>query len=316
MPAPDIDRWILSLRPPKNLVDPWRPYHYLVESELQPDGCVEEVGTIFLTNRECPFRCLMCDLWKNTTDERVPDGAIVAQIEWALGRMPPVRILKLYNSGNFFDPQAISPDELPTIAERLESLQTLIVECHPRLVGRACFDFQRRLGPALEVAMGLETVHPEALRHLNKHMTLEDFERAASGLRERGIRTRAFILLRPPLLDEADGLLWAKRSLDFAFGSGVDCCTIIPTRGGNGAMESLRQAGVFSPPTMSSLEQAVEYGVGLRGGRVFADLWDIEKLFDCPQCGPSRADRLRTINLTQTIGPPIRCQPCQSRHDS
>ena len=38
------------------------------------------------------------------------------------------------------------------------------------------------------------------------------------------------------------------------------------------------------------------YGVGLRRGRVFADLWDIEKLFRCPRCGPARAGRLDAMN--------------------
>ena len=34
----------------------------------------------------------------------------------------------------------------------------------------------------LEIAMGLETVHPEVLRRLNKRMTLDDFERATTFL--------------------------------------------------------------------------------------------------------------------------------------
>ena len=38
------------------------------------------------------------------------------------------------------------------------------------------FDFRDMLKPELQVAMGLETVHPEILRKLNKRMTLEDFE--------------------------------------------------------------------------------------------------------------------------------------------
>ncbi|HKD38307.1 MAG TPA: radical SAM protein, partial [Pirellulales bacterium] len=276
--ALDADRWILSRRPPKNAVDPWRPYHYLVEQERTRDGRLENVGTIFLTNRECPFRCLFCDLWKNTTDERVPDGAILAQIEWALEHMPPLRHLKLYNSGNFFDPQAIPPGDLPEIAEGLSGLETLIVECHPRLVGRSCFQFQERLKPALEVAMGLETAHPQVLERLNKRMTLDDFSDAARQLRERRIGVRAFILLRPPFLDETEGLLWAKRSLDFAFAAGVECCVTIPTRGGNGAMDELAAARTFAAPVLESLEAAVEYGIGLRAGRVFADLWDIERL--------------------------------------
>jgi archaeosine synthase beta-subunit len=307
----DFDRWILAARPPKNVVDPWRPYHDLVEPEFTRDRRVEDIGTVFLTNRECPFRCLMCDLWKNTTDERVPEGAILAQIEWALERMPAVQHLKLYNSGNFFDPQAIPPAELPRIAERLGALETLIVECHPCMIGRRCFEFQERLRPALDVAMGLETVHPDVLRRLNKRMTLADFEHAADQLRKHGMAVRAFILLRPPFLDEAEGLLWAKRSLDFAWDAGVECCVIIPTRGGNGAMERLRAEGSFEPPRLESLEAAVEYGLQKRRGRVFADLWDIECLLRCPSCGPERARRLRAMNITQTIPPSVDCSECE-----
>src|SRR5207249_2960810 len=94
------DAQILSLRPAKNAVDPARPYAFLVEPERTRAGVVEDAAVLFLTNRECPFRCLICDLWKNTTDARVPDGAIARQIEYALSRLPPARHIKLYNAGN------------------------------------------------------------------------------------------------------------------------------------------------------------------------------------------------------------------------
>ncbi|HMC65711.1 MAG TPA: hypothetical protein VKI65_12295, partial [Gemmataceae bacterium] len=64
------DARIVALRPPKNAVDPSRPYAFLVEPERTREGTVEDTAAVFLTNRECPFRCLMCDLWKNTTDQR------------------------------------------------------------------------------------------------------------------------------------------------------------------------------------------------------------------------------------------------------
>ena len=85
---------ILAARGPRNAVDPRRPYAFLVEREFAACGRVEEVATIFLTNRECPFRCLMCDLWKNTTPERVPAGAIPEQIDYALSRLPPAQHIK------------------------------------------------------------------------------------------------------------------------------------------------------------------------------------------------------------------------------
>ena len=249
----------------------------------------------------------MCDLWRNTTNRRVPDGAIIAQVEYALSRLPAAPHVKLYNAGNFFDAQAIPPADLPRIAELFSSFRTAIVECHPRLVGPRCLAFRDRLRPALRVAMGLETAHPEVLRRLNKGMTLDDFERAAGFLVRHGVGVRAFLLLRPPYLDEEEGVEWAKRSLRYAFDVGAECCVVIPTRGGNGAMERLRAEGLWAPPRIESLEEVLAYGVGLRCGRVFADLWDIEKLYHCPRCGPARGRRLHAMNREQAQAPPVVC---------
>ena len=67
------DKWILSERGIKNRVDPSLPYAWMVEKERTQSGNVEDTGIIFITNRECPYHCLMCDLWKNTTDKPLPD---------------------------------------------------------------------------------------------------------------------------------------------------------------------------------------------------------------------------------------------------
>jgi radical SAM enzyme (TIGR01210 family) len=301
------DRWVLSQRPPKPAADPWRPHAFFVEPERSAGGDVEDVASLFLTNRECPFRCLMCDLWKYTTDQRVPEGAIPAQIEYALTRLPQAQHVKLYNAGNFFDAQAIPRADHARIADLVSRFQTAIVECHPLLVGPRCLAFRDQLRPALEVAMGLETVHPQVLARLNKRMTLGDFERAARFLTSNGVAVRAFILLRPPFLGEDEGVEWAIRSIDFAFAVGVECCSIIPTRAGNGAMERLAERGDFAPPRLESLEEVLAYGVGLRRGRVFADLWDVEKFYPCPVCGPARAERLLAMNRTQGVPPPVLC---------
>ena len=66
--------------------------------------------------------------------------------------------------------------------------------------------FRDQLGVSLEVAMGLETVHPEILPKLNKRMTLDLFQRAAERLRKDGIGLRAFVLVKPPFLAEAEGV--------------------------------------------------------------------------------------------------------------
>jgi radical SAM enzyme (TIGR01210 family) len=300
------DDWILSRRPAREKRDPFLPYEYFVEDEFA--GVVVPVATIFLTNRECPFRCLMCDLWRNTLTESVPQGAIPAQIDHALGNLPPARQIKLYNSGSFFDPRAIPPHDYEAIARRVDRFERVIVENHPALVGDACLRFRDLLSGKLEVAMGLETAHPGVLARLNKRMTLDQFSTAADFLRCNGIDLRVFILVQPPYMQADEALMWAERSLDFAMEQGATAATLIPTRGGNGAMEALAASGDFSPPALHTLESAMEYGLGLKAGRVFADLWGLR--MSCAQCHEQRADRLRQMNLQQVVMERIPCNCC------
>ncbi|MCH7990385.1 MAG: radical SAM protein, partial [Planctomycetes bacterium] len=297
----------LAARPLKNEVDASRPYAFLVEPERTAAGDVEDVATIFLTNRECPYRCLMCDLWKNTTDTRVPEGAIPRQIDYALSRLPSAKHVKLYNSGNFFDGQAIPRADYAAIAERVKHFNTVIVENHPKLCSDECLRFRDLIETKLEIALGLETIHPQVLPRLNKQMTTADFARAAEFLVRHEIAVRAFILLKPPFLTEQEGIDWSVKSMEFAFSSGARCCAIIPTRAGNGIMEQLQTTGEFAPPKLSSLEEALEQGIGMQQGRVFVDLWDVERFFDCSQCGPKRAERLQRMNLSQEITSRISC---------
>ena len=301
-------RWIRSQRGEKSPVDPNIPYGYFHEQEPNASGSIEEVNTLLLTNRECPFTCLECDLWKHTTDDPVPAGAIPAQIKYALARLPEASLLKLYNSGSFFDPHAIAVKDYPAVASLAENFASLLVESHPAFLGKHCLDFQSLLRPKLEVAIGLETVHPEVLRRLNKNMTLDAFQGGVDFLGRNGISTRAFILLRPPFLSEQEGVEWACRSIDFAFEAGVEVCSVIPVRSGNGAMDTLVREGFHREPSLLSLGQVLDYGIGLGKGRVFADLWDLERFSGCDRCFEARRTRLEKMNLSQERSAPVTCE--------
>ena len=331
------DEWILAHRPERNVLDPFRPYAHFLEEEPSPSGEIVPVATIFLTNRECPWRCAMCDLWRNTLATATPPGAIPAQIDFALTELSTTasaqqksyhperraqrevegpafsfaRALKLYNAGSFFDPRAIPPADYPAIAGRIRSFERIIVECHPALIGDKVLRFRDLLnGAQLEVAMGLETAHPGVLEKLNKRLTLGLFQSAADFLRAHSIDLRVFILVQPPFMDPGESLDWAERSLDFAFDCGATAATLIPTRGSNGAMEALAASGDFTAPALAPLEAAVSYGLNLRRGRVFSDLWDLPRPIDCPRCRDARITRLRNMNRLQAAAPPVACASC------
>jgi radical SAM enzyme (TIGR01210 family) len=274
-------------------------------------------ATILLTNKECPWRCLMCDLWKNTTLRTVPPGAIPRQMDHALSqlRSRPEQI-KLYNSGSFFDPAAIPPADYPAIARTVEFAKHVAVESHPRLAGEKALRFRDLLSGSLEVAMGLETVHPQVLPRLNKKFELAHFSDATGFFRKNGIAVRAFVLVKPPFLDEAEGLEWAVKSVAFALSCGATVVSLIPTRPGNGAMERLMAAGEFSPPRLSTLETALELALKLRaGGRIFADTWDLGQFSHCPACFEKRRQRIHAMNLSQQIPPAMDCPACGLKLD-
>lgn len=309
----ETDRaWILAQRPPRTApLDPFKPHAFFLEEECGASGNILQSATILLTNKECPWRCLMCDLWRNTLTETVPPGAIPKQIGFALAQLGgwPEQI-KLYNSGSFFDSAAIPVNDYDEIARTISFGRNVVVESHPRLIGEKAVRFRGFLKGTLEVAMGLETVHPQVLPRLNKKFSLAHFSAAAEFLRKNNIAVRAFVLVKPPFMREADGLEWAVKSAEFAFACGANAVSLIPTRGGNGAMERLLERNEFTPPRLSTLERAQEAALNLRAGRVFADTWNLAEFSRCPNCFEKRRQRIYSMNLSQTIVPAVECAAC------
>ena len=307
------DRRIRALRPPKPPVDPWQPIDVLREEERLPEGGVAPVVTVFLAGAECPFTCVFCDLWRFTTDRPTPEGAIPAQLRQALartGEMPPEARVKLYNASNFFDRRAVPPDD-SEIARLVSSFERVVVECHPKLVGRRCREFAARLGGRLQVAMGLETVHPEASSRLNKRSGPDDFRRAAADLARDGIELRAFVLLGAPFVPAAETLEWAERSVAFAAEQGAVYVSLVPVRGGNGEMERLARLGHFRRPSLEQVEEALDRCLHL-APVVTVDTWDLGGLAACPWCSERRIARLERVHRRGELEPRIACLECGS----
>jgi hypothetical protein len=138
-------------------------------------------------------------------------------------------------------------------------------------------------------------------------MSLEDFESAARLLTDNDIELRAFILLGPPGHCGPERVDWAKRSIDYAFSLGVECCVVIPVRPGNGIVDALEEQGLYARTNLTELQSAVEYGIRAGHGRVFADLWDIERIAGCLHCSSARSAALEQTNSTQRPSAPIDC---------
>ena len=316
MSVAETDRRIRALRPPKRQVDPYTAHGSLIEHERRPDGRVERALTVFLAGAECPFTCSFCDLWQWTIDGPTPPGALTMQLEAVLRSVegPIPDRLKLYTASNFFDRRAVPRDEYAGLARLAAPFDSVTVESHASTIGAATLEFARALGAArsLEVAMGLETIHPQAMAQMNKRLELARFDEATRWLVEAGIDVRTFVLLGAPHVPAEESVEWTVRTVTHAVTRGASVVSIIPVRGGNGEMERLRELGAFTPPTLTQLEYALDGCVALEGATVTADLWDVDRLPACEECKSRRIERLARVNLTGRSEQRIGCDRCHA----
>ena len=302
----------------KAAVDPWRPIAVWDEEEVAAPFQTVDCRVVLLAGAECPFTCAMCDLWRHTLIGPTPPGALPAQIEAALALAPPTRALsgprwiKLYNASNFTDPRAVPVVDRPRIAALVDRFERVIVETHPRLVDDSLEHFARSIGGRLEVALGLETIHPRVLPWLNKQMTPADFAAACTRLQAADIDARAFVLVGLPGLTEDESVEAAIVAARFAAAAGCRHVSLIPTRGGNGFLDRLAADGSFVPVTAGAAEAAL---AGALAGvpadcLVTLDLWDWDRMAGhCGECRAARRARIERMHRARALLPlsPFHC---------
>ena len=312
MSVPAVDHEIRNLRPAKEYIDPYRAHGSLVEHERRPDGTIERSLTVFLAGAECPFTCTFCDLWRWTIDGPTPVGALTRQLESVLQSFdgPVPDRLKIYNASNFFDRRAVPAGDVSGIARLAAPFGAVTVESHANTIGPKTLAFVRQISGRLEVATGLETIHPVAVAHLNKRLDLARFDSAAGFLAANGVDLRVFVLLGAPYVGAEESIAWTVRTVAYAVERGAAVVSIIPVRGGNGELERLQALGLFTPPKLAQLEEAVDLCLGFTGAVVTADLWDVERLTSCRSCASERIERLRHINVTGRAQSRITCAAC------
>jgi radical SAM enzyme (TIGR01210 family) len=293
-------------------VDPYVAHGAVLERERRPSGKVEQTLTVFLAGAECPFTCSFCDLWRYTIDGPTPPGALTKQLRSVLESVaaPSIDRIKLYNASNFFDSRAVPAEDFSGLAALTRGFAGVTVESHANTIGARTLELARAVNGRLEVAVGLETVHPSAAAGLNKRLELARFDRAAGFLADNAIDLRVFVLLGAPHVPATESVEWTLRTVEYAVERGASIVSVIPVRGGNGELERLQSLGEFNPPTLSDLETVLDRCAGMSRAVVTADLWDVELLVTCSGCGEARIARLRRANLTGAMEQRVECETC------
>ena len=227
------------------------------------------------------------------------------------GGAEPVTGMKLYNAGSFFDPRAVPEADYDAMAAALAGLSRIIVESHPALVGPRVDRLARRARPPSRTRSAVGAARSGHGTRDRAPRSAGSPEQAASRWRgsrtppgrcdDRGVALRVFLLISPPFVPAREQDAWLLRSVDAAFSCGASVVSLMPTRPGNGAMEALARRGLFRAPRLDDIERSLALALAhARGrGRVFADVWDLERFARAPACFAARRARLQAMNLEQ-----------------
>ncbi len=204
--------------------------------------------------------CLMCGYTNDVHVQELTTDQLKLQIEVVAGRSAGMKIIKLFDSGSFLDPNEAGSEPwsaLEPLAE-LEELGLVIIESRPNFMDKgSLLKCKEALGDIkLDVAIGLESASETILYGcINKGFTFEDYKKAAETAKEVGVGVKTYLLLKPPFVTEWGAVEDCSRSVDLLLDTGLtQTISINPVNVQNfTAVEALYERGAYRSPWLWSV---------------------------------------------------------------
>jgi len=222
-------------------------------------------GVVILPTLGCRWGrssgCTMCgyvyDFWNNSQEE------ILRQFKAVMKNLDGIEYLKIFNSGSFFDSAEISRDTAKKIFSEINRRSEIIqvqVESRPEFITEDALAAKDEPNAALEIGIGLETTSDYIRENcINKNFTLEDFKRALKICKNSGVKVKAYLLVKPPLLSEKEAIEDAVASAVDAYKLGVDRISFNPVNIQRATLvEYLWRKGEYNPPWLWSVVEILK----------------------------------------------------------
>jgi hypothetical protein len=242
-----------------------------VEAEAL-DGERVKAFVLILRTRGCYWAdlkgCSMCGYARDTLGRSATGPELSEQLRRALARYRDEPYVKVYTSGSFLDDREVDPSSREALARAFSGrARRLLFETLPEFVtADAVAPLRKAFSGEVEVALGLESTDPVVLsRYVHKNAPPSDYFGAAERLRGLGARTKAYLLLKPPYLAEAEAIEDVVRSVGEA-APRFDSLSVNPVHiQGGTVVEWLFRRGRYRPPWLWSVVEALRAGAGQRG---------------------------------------------------
>ncbi|MBY9010041.1 MAG: archaeosine biosynthesis radical SAM protein RaSEA [Candidatus Lokiarchaeota archaeon] len=195
---------------------------------IKEDRLLKKKGkefTIILRTRGCSWAlgpgggCSMCGYIQDSTIEKIDQNHIKNQIDFAFQEKiseiikdEEDYVLKIYNSGSFFDDDEISEGTRDYIYKKIAKtpkIREVVIESRVDYVTRENLTQMKSAlnNIYIEVAIGLETVNDHIRNvYINKGLFFKDFLEVIHLCKNYGIGVRAYLLFKPPFLNEQSAI--------------------------------------------------------------------------------------------------------------
>ncbi len=191
---------------------------------IKKDRLINEIGkqfTIILRTKGCSWSlgetggCTMCGYVNDANIDDVDQSQVINQFNYAINtKISEIEkdhdnyILKIFNSGSFFDEKEITEDVRRTIYERIakiENIKEFVIESRLEYITTESLSEIKEFlkEKYVEIAIGLETVNDYIRNnYINKGFLFEDFKEVYKECKEYNIGVKAYLLFKPPFLNE------------------------------------------------------------------------------------------------------------------
>jgi len=264
---------------------------------IKEDRLLNEIGkelTIILRTKGCKWAlsedggCSMCGYVQDASNQEVQPEHLVSQFDYALqNKIEEIRndnnnyIIKLFNSGSFFDDDEVMPEVRSHIYQeinKIEKIKEVVVESRTEYIMKEkLVEINTHLKDKyIEIGIGLETTDDYIRNHyINKGAQFNEFQDALKLCKEYKIGVKAYLLFKPPFLTEQAAIDDCSKSIQTLIQLGVNSISVNPVNIQKGSLtENLWYQKRYRPPWYYSLFKCLRRSISqedLKTTRILCD---------------------------------------------
>lgn len=278
----------------KNLKDLDKPVSYWIKEDRLLNGLGKEL-TIILRTKGCSWAlgetggCSMCGYIQDSCIDGIKQEQILNQFNYAIqNKIEEINnsqdsyILKIFNSGSFFDDNEISEEIREAIFKKISTISNIkevVIESRVEYIDEEKIKTMKKIlnNKHIEVAIGLETTNDYIRNfYINKGLLFEDFLKAVKICKESGVGIRVYLLFKPPFLNEQAAIDDCYNSIIDLIKLEIDTISINPVNIQKGSfVEHLWRQNRYRPPWFFSffncLRKVVKAYPNLKSVRLISD---------------------------------------------